>query len=48
MKADLSKRQGVMQLARMVEDRTGKLYGIVNNAGIYSGSGLSEMNFNEW
>ncbi len=48
LKADLSKRQGVLQLARMVEDRTGKLYGIVNNAGIYSGSGLTEMNFNEW
>jgi 3-oxoacyl-[acyl-carrier protein] reductase len=47
-KADLSKKEGVLQLARNVEERTGKLYGIVNNAGIYSGSGLSEMSFREW
>lgn len=48
LKADLSKREGIEKLASGVADIAPSLHGLVNNAGIYAGTPLSEIQFAEW
>ena len=48
VKADLSGRRGIERLAAEVGDITSSLDGLVNNAGIYAGSSLAGLEYEEW
>ena len=48
VRADLSQKEGIERLAEEVGGITHSLDGLVNNAGIYAGTSLSELEFEEW